>query len=894
MIPLEEVRADPEGWKETFKKEYEELTKGPVTPITTADVQRMEEQGMVIETLPAKAIASKKPPNRRKGRVVVCGNFTEDRDNMNVSVGGVCSMTVRGVVHAAACNRWQLASIDVKGAFLQAPKRQKKTTTVVQPPRLLQQLGLISAHERWLVNCALYGFVESPSDWAVCRDGKLEVVTWKLGKEMFWMEPTAERHLWKICKNQEVTRGSGQTAGWLAVYVDDFLVAMEQEHLPAAFAALKAQWTCSEEEYVTTDKGMRFCGYEITGREDGGFHLTQQGYVKDVINKYDIQATETHAVPKIEDEEDETDQDEQTTKAAQALCGELLWVAGRTRPDVAYGTGVMSRLIHRRPKFVIKVGMHLLRYLNGTSGLGLCYKPVEKEAQDWSELKVMADTSFAPPHEKYRSVQAVVIAHGDNVLAWGSSRQAFICQSTAEAELLGYNEALQMGDAAGALCQVLELPSKKRLLGDCKAALAQLLGDTGPWRTRHLRLRSAKLREALRGDDAEWSAEHQPGSQLVADGLTKALLGQAFQRFVGMLGLKTCSKSENPKVAVVKGSSGSSQLWFPACVVAGVAMLKYDLMVGALVLAAAVITREVAGRVMQDQKRPATKAIGTRPQSPKEENQNEERGQTYGFDRGGMVTPITTKAGAGIPQVNGDPLGQSSCRVGTPGIRAFRISGNGERSHGSQPSRRGSATARGQAAMSMLDRRRSSGDQGQEAEPDSESSNEEPYSDLRQHFAELGLQSEWENLQGDCEEPQPGRLEAARGSAEGTTAANAAPADAAEHQLIGNEPWRRPTYQDINRASKDCWDMSLQQEGWAVRMNKKYRVREFHPVHSSTPFDVSELEPQRVTVKLRPNRSIETDNWTRPRAGRNRGEAWIGYTFFKFKDQDSSFELVRP
>ena len=113
---------------------------------------------------------------------------------------------------------------------------------------------------------------------------------------------------------------------------------------------------------------------------------------------------------------------------------------------------------------------------------------------------MLADTSFAPPHEKYRSVQAVTAEHGPNLLAWESSRQAFITQSTAEAELVGYKEGFQMGDATAALCEVFEMPVKKSLIGDCKAALAQLLGDTGPWRTRHLRLRSSKLREALRDE----------------------------------------------------------------------------------------------------------------------------------------------------------------------------------------------------------------------------------------------------------------------------------------------------------------------------------------------------------------------------------------------------------
>lgn len=167
-------------------------------------------------------------------------------------------------------------------------------------------------------------------------------------------------------------------------------------------------------------------------------------------------------------------------------------------------------------------------------------------------LRVLVDTSFAPPHEKYRSVQAVAVEHGSNLLAWESSRQAFVTQSTAEAELVGYNEGFQMGDASAALCEVFEMPVKKCLVGDCKAELAQLLGDTGPWGARHLRLRSSKLREALRGESPEWTAEHRSGTELVADGLTKALQGQAFRKFVELLRMMSPDISESdsqPKVA---------------------------------------------------------------------------------------------------------------------------------------------------------------------------------------------------------------------------------------------------------------------------------------------------------------------------------------------------------
>ena len=215
-------------------------------------------------------------------------------------------------------------------------------------------------------------------------------------------------------------------------------------------------------------------------------------------------------------------------------------------------------------------------------------------------------------------MQAVVIEHGRNLLAWESTRQAFVTQSTAEAELIGYNEGLQLGEAAAALLKVLEMDVAKRLQGDCKAALAQVLGDTGPWRTRHLRLRSAKLREALREPAMQWTAEHKPGADLSADGLTKALQGRAFDHFVQLLRMESCTDHGDmvtgPKVASVsvKQNSMVKAVAVGACVAAGVALLEIDPTVAGVVLVAGSVLWEVVGRAMKSpetRKKTATRSL---------------------------------------------------------------------------------------------------------------------------------------------------------------------------------------------------------------------------------------------------------------------------------------------
>ena len=117
VVSLEEVQMDLMGWKEAFEKEVTTLMNGPVSKISKEEVERMQTDGVAVEILPMKAVATVKPPGKRKGRVVVCGNYAEDKSE-DVSVGGICSMALRAAIHSAAVRDWSIGTVDVKAAFL--------------------------------------------------------------------------------------------------------------------------------------------------------------------------------------------------------------------------------------------------------------------------------------------------------------------------------------------------------------------------------------------------------------------------------------------------------------------------------------------------------------------------------------------------------------------------------------------------------------------------------------------------------------------------------------------------------------------------------------------------------------------------------------------------------
>lgn len=169
-------------------------------------------------------------------------------------------------------------------------------------------------------------------------------------------------------------------------------------------------------------------------------------------------------------------------------------------------------MLHRRPAYTCSLANHMFRYLQRTKDLMLQFLPGDGKSE--MEMHAYVDASFAPPHEGYKSVQGVLLAHGPNVVMWHSMRQPFITQSTAEAELLGYGEAHQEGESFLALLSILELSVSQAVIhGDNRAALVLCNQDTGPWRTRHLRLRLRSCAKCFSvqiqgGEQSSWRAQN--------------------------------------------------------------------------------------------------------------------------------------------------------------------------------------------------------------------------------------------------------------------------------------------------------------------------------------------------------------------------------------------------
>ena len=111
---------------------------------------------------------------------------------------------------------------------------------------------------------------------------------------------------------------------------------------------LERRWKCSEPEYLQEHAPMRFCGFELT-KVEHGIRMDQCGYTLEMLKKYEVEQPEGCPLPKISEEETADESfSAQDLRRAQSIVGELLWLSTRTRPDLAFGVGLLGRQVHKK------------------------------------------------------------------------------------------------------------------------------------------------------------------------------------------------------------------------------------------------------------------------------------------------------------------------------------------------------------------------------------------------------------------------------------------------------------------------------------------------------------------------------------------------------------------
>ncbi|CAE7438163.1 unnamed protein product, partial [Symbiodinium sp. CCMP2592] len=416
IVAQDQVRRELGKWRGSMGEEVESLVQKTeaVEDLTDDQYHKLvADPGVHVELIPGKMVYVWKSTGRRRARMVGCGNFCDNdgsTQKADLFASGAGAESIRMMIRKCTLEpSWHLVSVDVKTAFLQAPlmemqKDGKEKVTVVKVPSILREAG-VTATKYWKVKKALYGLNSAPRSWSLHRDRVMTDLRIEYGDGILRLRKLKEdANLWQILKypregrdpEKEAGEAGGQCLGIIALYVDDILVASEKDVAQAVVRGLESNWELSTPDWVSEEGDcLKFAGFELE-KTSQGIRLHQESYTKDILEQYQdtIPGVERTPAVKTVESEEPVDRSEQLewTKRAQSLIGQLLWLAGRTRPDIAYAVNLAAQRIVPSPGEAVARAEHLIRSADILGLVQAAMRPTVAALMNAQE--VASDSSF--------------------------------------------------------------------------------------------------------------------------------------------------------------------------------------------------------------------------------------------------------------------------------------------------------------------------------------------------------------------------------------------------------------------------------------------------------------------------------------------------------------------
>jgi hypothetical protein len=404
----------------------------------------------------------------------------------------------------AAISGWEIMQIDIKTAFLNAPVKEE---VYIELPPGFEQPGFVGRLRR-----ALYGLKQAPRAWHLELDSFLRSIGFRR------------------CHSDQCIYMHVTLRVILAVFVDDILL----------FAAPDARANCGDvkqqilRRFPGTDLGEAayVLGLRVTRiRNDGLILLDQHAYVDRMLERFEASAAAAgRAVATPMDEwpqqADCPTTDEEKTKMRdvpyRSLIGSLLYLACRTRPDIAFAVNALAQFSANPGRAHYNAALRVLRYVAATRNLRLRLGARVTGERERASF-IYADSDFPRENSRPRPTAGVLTMLGIGPVRWHSKVQKSVRLSTMEAEcgaaLMGAQDAVWLSE----LCKELRLPLERDTILYCdnSAAIDYINGGGQPSKMRHANVALHYVRE--KAEDKTITMQYVPTADQLADMLTKPL-----------------------------------------------------------------------------------------------------------------------------------------------------------------------------------------------------------------------------------------------------------------------------------------------------------------------------------------------------------------------------------
>ncbi|KAJ9563755.1 hypothetical protein OSB04_008915 [Centaurea solstitialis] len=273
--------------------------------------------------------------------------------------------TIRLILALAAQYGWTVFQLDVKSAFLHGELEEE---VFVQQPLGYEKKG--EEDKVYKLKKALYGLKQAPRAWY----SKIEAYFVREG----FVRCSCEHTL--FTKSKE-----GGKFLIVSIYVDDLIYTGNDESMCDEFkSSMKLEFDMSD-----LGKMRYFLGIEVV-QSPGGIFVCQRRYANEVLARFEMGNSNPVLNPIVPGSK--LSKDEEGTKVDatlfKKLVGSLMYLTA-TRPDLMYGVSLISRYMACPTESHWRAGKRILRYLRGTTDLGIFYK------RSNTKLLAYTDSDFA-------------------------------------------------------------------------------------------------------------------------------------------------------------------------------------------------------------------------------------------------------------------------------------------------------------------------------------------------------------------------------------------------------------------------------------------------------------------------------------------------------------------
>ena len=467
----------------------------------------------------------KRGPNgeilRYKVRLVAGGHRQVHGRDYDETFSPVAKMkSIKLLLSIAAQHDLVLKQIDFDTAFLNAPLKEE---VYIRPP---DGYGNINPKLIWKLERSLYGLKQAGRNWYIELDKAMK----NLGYEPLAMDPCL--YIRKTLKGNLM---------YTTVYVDDQITACNTEDVEewesvrkslAALFNMKQMPTCHWvlNMAVSRDEKTK----EIT--------LSQEQYTKDLLTTFGMAQAKPDRLPHASEPLQMTIADGKEGiplsladhNQYRSMIGGLLYLANLTRIDICYTVNRLAQFVHAPKAHHMCAAKRVLRYLAGTSKLGLVFKPNKDLDEKSQGFVVYSDADWAADVATRKSVSGGVVFYNGNLIHWFSKKQELTAQSTMEAEYIAMHACTK--DIIWFqqwIQQITKVKPPTRLLCDNTSAIISSKADKSHQRTRHIDIRYHLVRDHVLNDHMK--VEYVQTDKQIADCLTKPLSHEKFIYFRNLL-----------------------------------------------------------------------------------------------------------------------------------------------------------------------------------------------------------------------------------------------------------------------------------------------------------------------------------------------------------------------